>query len=422
MEPQLLDADSDGALDLAFMGKNSVIVYPSGKSFVPFSLLLSEETAAYDIADADSDGRNELIFFADGRFSSRGIHPNGTLEPEKTLFSVDALFPRSPYGSLRRQMTTTFEGRKVLIVPRSDALEYRTLDGAVVKQFTTKIVTNVSVWKPKSSYMQKGANLPYRLSVDSEFTFERERPEFLPEDKLPDDSRSNSMQLGENNSEYYYWFPLKTDGTTLLRALCRRRSTRYPTTLVRIMEAGSQEDLIIQKNHSLGPERKYPGKLIETDDHPDFNHDGYVDLALWKTQTPGMSVDSLTRAIMGGVWPFEIYMHLYSPENKRYNPAPSTRIKFNIPIEWFIRRRYPVQDIVMKDFNGDGRTDFACKTTDSSYAVWFFTDKGFPEKPDFEYVSPERIKSTYYTGDLEGKGRLSIILALDRSFAILHAN
>jgi hypothetical protein len=421
----LANADSDKTADVFVLDGLLLTAYPSAANYAPVVIPLADGTSAFDIADLDGDGKNEVMAVCHDRILRYSIPTNGTAPPGEELFSLkNYLGPStSPYPQV---LVVKHEGRSVLALPSDDTVELREADGALASKYEASERTFVGAADKTRlgplSFSSREDDLELDVWMMSEIEPKSPSPG-SPFPPLPSVLTGRKPERrpfpGGRQGRVGEWFPLKKDGTTLLRAVCeeRRRGLR---TIVRIREAKSDEDDFLDKNITLGPERTYAGALISYGEYyPDFNGDGYVDLTLWKAPSPGMSVDSLTRAITGGVWPIDMVFHLFSPEKKRFEPTPWSHIALTAPVSWFLEGG-PVRNEVFGDFNGDKRTDFALGKDNRTYAAWLSTKKGFPQSPDFEYSLPEDIRDVF-CADLDGAGSTSIGLRTAKNLYLLRA-
>jgi hypothetical protein len=150
---------------------------------------------------------------------------------------------------------------------------------------------------------------------------------------------------------------------------------------------------------SFGPARRYPGRLVlPPDTRPDFNQDGFVDILLWQTNRPGLTVDALTRAATGVDWPLFLSVHLYDPEKQRYAPRASGRVKLEVPVAWFLSfgASAPVQHVVLEDFDGDGATDLGLSAAQDTYTIWRYTENGFPDSASLTVPLSEPLMGTAF--------------------------
>jgi hypothetical protein len=423
----LANADADGTADVFILDGLRLTAYSSAADYAPIIIPLADGTSAFDIVDLDGDGRSEVIAVCHDRILRYTIPPEGASLPAEELFTLQTqLDPApSPYPQV---LVVKHEGRSLLALPCAGAIELRAADSTLVSRYAaadkTLLVaddnTNVwPLWRPPS----REGDLDLDVWILRQFEPESVTAD-IPFAPFPNDSERRAPDRfvfdGDPSEEPCTWFPLKTDRTTLLRALCKP-ARRGQSTTVRIREAKSEEDDFLDKNTTLGPARNYAGEQVSyNEDYPDFNGDGYVDLTLWKAPSPGVSVDALTRAITGGAWPLDLVFHLFSPEKRRFEATSCSRIALTVPVRWFLEGE-PVQNEVFRDFDGDKRTDFALSDTDHSFSAWLFTDNGFSRSPDFRYTFPESIQDVAFRADLDGSGRTSIGLRTDKHLYLLKA-
>ena len=73
------------------------------------------------------------------------------------------------------------------------------------------------------------------------------------------------------------------------------------------------------------------------------------------------------------------------------------------------KRGLPLRHLVLRDINGDGRTDIALATGPARFAVWFCKPQGsFSKAPDYTAELPETIDTVALVADM-GQGRPSVI-------------
>jgi hypothetical protein len=388
-------------------------------------IALPDGTSAFDIADLDGDGRTEVIAVSGDRVLRCAIDGDAANPLAEDLFTIQTQLglSRNPYPQV---LVVQQGGRSLLALPCASAIELRSADGALISRHEIPERTHLFVADAHRlalfQFPRRGSDLYLNVWIERMFepSFSTTDASFSPLPITPMKQGPRRFVYAEGHPKGpYAWFPLRTDGTTLLRALCR--PGRGQSTIVRIREAPSEEDDCMDKNTTVGPERNYPGEQVQYDeDLPDFNGDGYVDLTRWKAPSPGMSVDALTRAITGGAWPLDLVFHLFSPEKRRFEATACSRIALTVPVRWFLEGE-PVQNEVFRDFDGDKHTDFALSDTDHSFSAWLFTDNGFSRSPDFRHTFPESIQDVAFRADLDGSGRTSIGLRTDKHLYLLKA-
>jgi len=414
----LANADMDKTADIFVLDDLQLTAYPSAANYAPVAIPLAENTSAFDIADLDGDGKDEVIAVRGDSILCYTVPAGAAVPLARELFTLQTrLGPsQSPYPQV---IVVKHDGRSLLALPCAGSVELRSADGALVSRYDaidkTRIIVSDYGWPRRRP---EGVDLQVWVSSQTELKTTTADAPFAPSPEDPWKRMSRVAVFDDLSQVPRAGFPLKTDGTTLLRAVCVT-SGRHQSTTVRIREVKSEEDDFLAKNITLGPERKYPGEQVGYDgDYPDFNGDGYVDLTLWKAPTPGMSVDTLTRAITRGVWPLEIVFHLFSPVKMRFEPTPWSRIALTAPVRWFLESA-PIRNAVLCDLNSDKRTDVALSDTDHSFAVWLSTEKGFARSPDFRHTCTETIEDVAFHADLDGDGRTSIGLRTAKNLYLL---
>ena len=424
------------AADVFVLNGSTLTAY-SGATAQPFpSLALLEGTSGFDVVDVDGDGRSEIIGICGDRILQYVIPAEGPATAPKELFSLHTELSAPEKAPYPYVLAAPREGRMLLALPCQNAIELRTLDGSLVASYpigpqaASKILYG-------AAFAAHTVDPPERGRPDAIEQFVRRWVEFVPE--LPDDLAHPSdvksvtpqrhdpwaaVQAAGEEPGKWPWFPLMTSSPGGPRqVLFALMKPTYQETKIRIRDFKTGQPDSPDKDATISSERHYPGAaLVLEEDLPDFNHDGFTDLVLWKSPLPGMSTDSLTRALTGGTWKADLTFHLFSPGKNRYDPVPVSSIGCFVPVTRFLRGNYyvaPIEHCVLRDLDGDGRTDFACSTAQNAYSVWLYTDKGFPEKPDYDRSFPGPIRDIEFRADLEGKGRTAIGLRTDKALYIL---
>jgi hypothetical protein len=103
-------------------------------------------------------------------------------------------------------------------------------------------------------------------------------------------------------------------------------------------------------------------------------------------------------------------VHPYAPAKNRFEPLAVGSVKLQIPIGWVVSNPLmPLRQVVLGDFDGDKRTDFACGTSDTSVSVWLAAS-GFRTEPDETVQLPATVSHVLVAADLDGRGKCSVIL------------
>lgn len=424
----LVTGDSDTTADIVVQTGSELTLYLTTLANYPVSLTLPQGTSAYDIADINGDLKPELVAICRERIISCKIPLEGVRQEFRELFSLKTLFADYAGDPFPLVLAVLSQGRLVLALPCRDALELRTTGGATIASFPTgpNAPQRVSIGSRFNSYrtqkIELGGEGAIKMRVRSDIETEPE----LPEGLLPMGRRPTRpfMKIERAYPESKVWegFPLNISGEKTGRVYFSPAPRNPQHTLIRLQTGKSTSNDITDENLPMGPPREYPGALMACSDAPaDFNADGFADILLWSVPEPGISVDGITRALTGQVWPVTMSAHLYSPQKNRYEPVPAGQIKCKIPITWFLAGgpHGPVRHAVLKDFNGDGRTDFACATQPLTYSVWLFGSSGFSASPDFTLKLTEPINNIAFSADLGKTGRTTLGIRSKKNLHIL---
>jgi hypothetical protein len=315
------------------------------------------------------------------------------------------------------------EGTTTVVVPTSAGLEYRRIDGAVAA-----LTPYERTDSDEYSYYSSSDSGPAELTLQYRaiFTFQ------TPLGKLDYVHEGSLYEMGsmygpiiemqdaiKEEPVNWPWFEVRHEKSTVTRAYCAIEESM--ATVVRTCDVTVDADGFPDSVAVPGPARRYPGALaLSTTDLPDFNGDGYKDLLLWNAPRPGISVDTLLRAMVGRNWPITLTTHLYSPSKGRFEPEAATALTFRIPVTWFLNGPSPLRSPVFADFNGDKKTDLGMCTEEKEYSVWLYSD-GFAAVPDEKHTFTENITGIELTGDVAGNGKTSIVLRSDHYVYALYA-
>ncbi len=424
------DISGDKTADLVVLDGLLLRIFEDAQSDAEQRIALQPGTSAVDIADIDGDGICEAVAIHGDRIVAYKTAP-GASGVSQELFRLDTLYGGvsgfSVDARVQPFITTLVirrDGSTLLALPREDTLELRSTDGDLVESFPigADAPRHVGYGRPFSSWTarppQIGPEDALEWHISRVLAF---KPTF-PEDTIPVEimdplyHRVAQRLLPETislSAEAWPWFPLRKDGSHRERALYALGGGDHRTTVLRVQRPAPGGPDRPDRELRMGPARSYRGVILtEEEDLPDFNGDGYVDMVLWKTPSPALTLDVLTRALMGGRWPVWITTHLYLPDQGRFSPHPSGSIALEAPLSWFPPGvpDAPVQHVVMRDMDGDGRADFGCGITPYSFSVWRHTDQGFSEAPDFHHEFQVPITKVEARVDLDGRGRTSIVL------------
>jgi len=412
----LAHADADKTTDVFVLNGNNLAAYSTGLKRPPTMAGLPDGTSGFDVADIDEDGVSEIIAVCGDNIMSYKLVPAGSAPVAKTLFVQHNQLSAPAVQPFPYVMVVRHEGAPLLALPCENTFELRRFDGALIASYPIGSVTShrISYGSPFSAAWvdppQSGPPGSIEAEVNRVIAFEPE----LPPDLLPVAAQSPGYRRGTllqardaagAGPGSWPWFPLKTDGSTGQRALYALAGPDYRDSVVCVRDAKSENIDLSGKNVVVGPQRRYPGVLcVLPEDLPDFNGDGYVDLLLWQAPEPGLSVDSLTRVVLGQKWTVNLTAHLFSPRKNRFEPRPAAHIALQIPVDWFMSMTAsgPLRHVVLRDFDGDGRTDLGCAVGRNEWAVWLFGNDGFAARPDFSRQFDEPIEHVEFRASLDG--------------------
>ena len=424
------DVNGDKTADLIVLDGLLLRIFENAQVDAEQRIALQPGVSAVDIADIDGDGLCEVLAVQGERIEAYKTTP-GAPEVPQELFRLDTLYSElsafsaeAPGLPFITTLVIRRDGSTLLALPREDTLELRTTDGDLVESFPigADAPRHVGYGRPFSSWSVRPPQIASEDTLEWHISRVLAFKPTFPEDIIPVEimdpvyHRPTPRPLPETpslNPETWPCFPLRKDGSRQERALYALGGSEHRTTIVHVQRPAAGGPDRPDRELLIGPERRYPGViLIEEEDLPDFNSDGYVDMVLWKTPSPAPTLEALTRVFIGGKWPLWITTHLYLPEQGRFSPRPAGSIALETSLSWFPSGipAAPVQHVVMRDMNGDGRTDFGCSVTPCSFSVWRHTDLGFAEAPDFHHEFQTPITAVEARVDLDGRGRTSIVL------------
>lgn len=389
-------------------------------------LELDEGTSAFDIADIDGDGDGEVISICGDRITTRELFARGAAAEIRELFRAESEYAARAAKPCRRVLVVRREDRIMLGLPRVETFEWRALDGSVVEVVAPSrdvaagggdgTVLWVSAVAPER---ESGLHMRVRRRIDTwAWAVSLGQGEALAERGVQDSRRAaarRSWETSEGASDSWPWFPLTRDGDPRSRVLYAAGESGG--TVLQVREAS-----VDGKGVATRGKRRCPGTLVTAfDEPPDFNGDGFADVALWHAPDPGRSVDALTRALSQGTWPLRIAIHLYLPGEKHHSPQPAARIECRVPTGWFLDmpEDVPARNVLLRDLNGDGRTDIALSQEAAQFSTWLWRENGFATAPDDARVYDEPIERIEFCEDLDGRGQLSIGLRTAHSLRVL---
>ncbi len=428
------NADTDQTADVFVLDGSRLTAYASAFNRTPIAILFEPGTSGFDVADIDGSGQPCVIAVQGDRIMRYLLSPTEGQTSGDTLFELTtqlALPAASPFPYV---ISVEAEGKHLLALPRQETFELRSPDGELFASypFGSDAPRSVSYGEPFSaaSISPPRAASPVGMEI-----YAWRLMEFEPawdQGSLPiqaqvtqrEESEGPSARSGMVDNVWWSWFPLRLDETSRQRVLFSMAATGHRETLVWIRDAPAEGQPGNAGSGPSGPKRRFPGlPAMSSSTACDFNGDGFADLFLWRAPEPAMTVDAVTRALTGAKWPAEFMVFLYSADKKRHEPTPHSRIRTTIPLTWYrlTGGGGPLAGTVLGDFNGDGRTDFACETAGQGFACWVYGEDGFDSKPEFTAPLEQRLDQIAFQSDLDGSGRTSIGLRSKDSLVVLYA-
>ncbi len=427
------DVNLDGRAEICILQEQLLHIYDHRSESPLYSIALPARTTAIDIADVNDDQAADLIALR-GEEVLRYPLSGGNAPEAEVLFTQQSQFSRADGYPFPAVLIVDRGDGPLVALPTEEALEVRKLNGELVNSYPIGINApyHVSIGKPFSYWVNQHAQsgpanaLEFRVNRLASF-----KP-LLPDDAFPIDVAGRPPQrLGlsrqqweadEHRPESWPWFYVAQSQMEDIRALYRQSESNSDATTIRVRTLSSTGETSGVSAEVMGPPRLYPGSLVlHPDSLPDFNGDGFSDIMLWKAPRPGLSADALARALTSNRWPLNITTHVYLPDKKRFSPRPQTLIGIEIPVAWFMAPtpQGPLQALILRDFNGDGRTDFGCLTAQDTFTAWKAEGEGLAAAPAVEERFSAPVDEVMFETDLDGRGATSIALRCGNQLAIL---
>ncbi|GMW02000.1 MAG: hypothetical protein AMXMBFR84_31360 [Candidatus Hydrogenedentota bacterium] len=416
---------SDEGASVFVLNGNTLAIWP--RSGAKRDLLLPEHTSAVDVADLDSDGRNEVIVIAGEEIQSVSMTEPFESRNIATRSSVYTKHEGSPFP---RVLVVQYQSAPALALPTDDSVVYLNAAGEEIASISLEAAITKSRWSfltwqvASMQGFDPGEGLEFSVWL---------RP-FL-EYKLPTEARANRPltwstairgdvtrvgSAGASDPESWSSFGVSTNLTAeRIQAYCAVDTIGQHTFIHIRQESVAAANLPTP----LGPARRYPGTIVCVPDRvPDFNGDGYGDVLFWTTDGLGSSVDAIMKSITGREWPVRLTAHLYNPAKGRIDPKAVAVIENMLPLDWWFSsgQDTPIRNLILGDFNGDGSTDLAGSTDSRNLAVWIYNE-GFQQRADEIHAFPEPIIGLAFMEDLQGRSQGSIGLRGKNALYVLHS-
>lgn len=414
----LAKADADDTADIFVLTGRYLTAYSTARGGEACCHVAFEEgTSAFDVADLDGDGQNEIVAVCGDRLVKYDLE----MEPNAptVLFEHHTLLSDAASDPYPHVVVVEHDAKAYLALPLEDFVELRSPDGTFESRYTIKDASDQDLFVLVARASRLGPPDAIEISLSRKIDLSQGLPEELgsPEPialRHRRYQRADAAYRAARNEEYedWPWFPLKTDWGVGTRVLFAK--PKFDRTLIRIYEGPpnavwTRAEWYSGEGVKVSPAKQYPGGIVVTpEDLPDFNGDGYVDLVLCSAPEPKLSVGSVTRVITGGSWPLHVTVHLFSPEENRYEAKPFGKVSSRVPPVWFLvtEQGVPIRNCVLRDFNGDGLSDCGWSVAENEFDVWLCNDaNGFAEKPDWTYTFPEEGVAREFAAPLSADGK-----------------
>ncbi len=429
------EADGRGGGDLVVIDGRQLTVHVGAETGGKLSILLDPESSALDIADIDGDGQPDLVVVAGDRVLKYSLEPTASRDPQ-VLFSTHSQLSAAAPRPFPHVLVLARGGRPLIALPTAEKLELRAPSGELVESHPIGLdaAHRVSFGQPFSALPVQPPRLGLPTALELRVIQTAAFVPDLPEGLAPLDSGVAQQFSGsvaqaavaarKDPPESWPWFRLHPSGAQDdERVFYAYDPDGARETLVRVRRAlppvaGRGREL------KLSGVQRYPGMAVPcATTVPDFNGDGYADLLLWNAAAPVPTVGAISRALTEGYWSVRLTVHLFDPASGRYSPVPFAVIPLQVPVAWFLADpgSPPVRHLVLDEFNGNDRTDLLCATAPDKLAVWVSVPSGIRPDPLQVIQFPGPVQRVELRGDLDGEGRISLVLSGPKTFYILRA-
>lgn len=341
----------------------------------------------YDIESPDVGGAIGVIAIEGREVRRYRFREVGQSVKPDLLFKLDAPYSTANSSGLQI-LLVTLDGQKLLAIPGVEGLKLYELSGTLVH--TIPAPAHVEPTPTMGRHYEVGKEKS-RWTVVVEPSARMGWP-------LPDSLQAiglAALHLVPLSSRRIYVngetaLVIRTDVEQLMFVVPVAAETADTKTVLRYRRArkigASGFDNVQEQTAAVS----FPGYLLSTEHQlPDFNGDGYGDLALWSFPEPVGSPDALLRALSSQSWPAKCSIHLFNPGVNRHEAKPSARLD----VRFGSMNLFPEQAIVARDANNDGCSDLAISLAIDSFSLWLWKKgKGFDSKPDFVARLPEPLK------------------------------
>ncbi len=406
-KPQVFycQGDAQGNAAVCDLAGNSLTVYlRSGEAR---TLALPDGVGAFDIAPLEEGAAPQVVCRRGKQvFAIPLVASTQRIEPV-ALFETENPEPGVAVRPFPWVMVVPNDGRLGILLPVEDAHEFRSISGEVLARYPNATPENPSEADMRVYTLAR--NMTPLVSGELAFlVVDVERSGT----GLPDEFTLADSDSGHHEATFRHEFPLSSTDSSLRVEYGYHRET-WDTLIT--MPLVAPKAIALKKNEppaKKSPARRYPGTLMVDGEYaPDFNGDGYTDLLLWSAPKPGLSIDSLIRTAIGNTWPVRLTVHLYSADKKRFDPAPIATIAMQVPVFWFVDlgKGHPFPLWLVRDFDGDGKTDLLLSSKDSELSVWLARD-GFGAAPSETMTFLEPLEQIIASSDVDLKGRTGLVI------------
>ena len=409
-------ADRDASPEIFVLSGFTLTLLQDGGTRKSATFTLDPSTSVIDVTDLDDDGIPELCSVVGPEIRWRSLAPGSPESTSTILFSWDTLLAQSDGGPRPYVLATKWRGEPALALPDSEGLVILSLSGEVLHRFPLEDAGR--------SHMRVTHAIPPQAGPPGALEFWADDALDAPgslgpgewaDGPVPTARRASYAQAREASGlppEDWPWFLLTPTSDPVRRVVYALPESGRGDTLIRLRGEGRREVPESSAAFTYSPQRRYPGTIVvPPETPPDFNSDGYADLLLWSSPMPGTSVESLMRAAQSRTWPIRLTTHLFSPTRNLYQGQPASRIEIRVPLAWTLlsSNGLPLRHLVMRDINGDGRTDLALATGRARFALWLCKYPGaFSKEPDYSAELPEAIRDVALVADM-GEFHTSVI-------------
>ncbi|MCC6144521.1 MAG: hypothetical protein IT368_12010 [Candidatus Hydrogenedentes bacterium] len=421
--------DDAASLELFVLEPDRMHVYYDVNPKLHRVIPLPSDTTAVDIFDLNNDGVWEMLAVAGQDIYSFDLDPEPQSPGGEVLFR-QATTLGTPTGlPFLHVMGIEWKGQRVIGLPTEESYQLHRRTGEIAAAFAIGIdAPHRAHLRPFNSWVITPPQVAPPAGIEIRVSRIHEVEPQLPDELLPLETwgplyrAQSDLRAGQAyhaQVERWPFFPLVRQGDDFNRAYFAFDDTRHQNTVVRIQQRDDARGEV-----NLSPPRRYPGYVLEAAaaSPPDFNGDGYADLALWQTPEPAPTLGTLTRTAMRGNWPVRVTAHLYDPMHKLFSAKAASAVKIDVPLAAFLGGwgHVPVEHLLLDDFNLDGETDLAIMPDPERFLVWSYGESGFENGGgDNEMHFDQPVEDLVFSGRLgEERGYGIGLQAQDRLFLL----